>query len=213
MRNCARHIDCLLARIQQGDAIAFEKVYFLIVPSVRAFISSRNSRDIPVDDLTQEVFCRLWQQRSKYRGEASGLTYVMGIAINVCREYVRSVSCRRRMPIVKDEVFLQAATLPMESDLEKDELEVILREARNELSEIRATAIHLVYDLELSPKKAAEIVRCTEKAFRLRLDAARHQLEQYLYNRVPHLFKGFHPGPRVQRRAANETFIYKKQGF
>src|SRR4051812_43497700 len=81
----------LLLRSQQGDAIAFRRLYVAFSPVVRAFLLSRRLSVHAADDVLQEVFCRVWQGRSRYSGPpASASTYLLAIAMNVSRELTRN---------------------------------------------------------------------------------------------------------------------------
>lgn len=176
----------LLQRVKCDDAIAFKELYFLAFPSVRNFILSRATHNVPVSDLVQEVFCRLWQQRNMFRGESAGQTYIFGVAMNVLHEYFRGVKKWQIVTFSKSNLLV---TIPEESDLERSEIFSLISQGRKTLSKKREAAILLVYDMGNSPRKAAEIAGCSKKTFRLRLDASRHQLEQFLRERAPYLFQ------------------------
>ncbi len=174
------YTDLLIKRVQDGDALAFEKLYYHALPKVAAFIMSRSPQCAPLDDLVQEVFCRLWEQRGRFRGAASGQTYLLGIANNVLREYCRSARRRSELSLSDSNIADTVVNLPEEPALIKAELCGLLRAARANLSAARSSAITLIYDLQLAPRDAARVAGCTEKAFRLRLDAARRQLRRLL---------------------------------
>lgn len=88
-----RYIDLGLMRdLASGSAPAFEQLYARHVSAVRAFLVSRNGHGLPIDDMTQEVFLRVWKGARSFRGESSAGTFVLAIARNVLLEHLAKSS-------------------------------------------------------------------------------------------------------------------------
>jgi RNA polymerase sigma-70 factor (ECF subfamily) len=169
----------LLKRAAGGDVGAFEDFYRRNFDAVRAFVLCRARAAASVDDLIQETFARVWQYRTRYVGNSSGRTYVIGVAKNVIREV------RRRGDRSYDR--RQAAPAPQahQSDLSEPEdaaaltdLRRLIAQARQSLSPKQQQAIELIYILEIPGPEAAERAQCSYEAFRRRLCLAKKVLKR-----------------------------------
>ncbi len=174
MSSCTRPTDLLLLRAQRGDTSAFEEFYDRLLPAVIAFVHSRTGRGAPVEDLVQEVFARVWEGRTSFESRSSARTYVLGVALNVVRQY--------RQEDRAGLVALERLDLPdtrtgrCEHELERREILGFLGRARLALTEAQSTAITLVYDQQMTRQEAADALGCTEKALTRRLEKARRKL-------------------------------------
>ncbi len=188
MSPCMQVTDVLFERVRRGDACAFEAMYYELLPTVIAFVRSRTPRGAPVEDLVQEVFCRLWERRKCFEGRSSAKTYVLGIVVNVIHHYRQE----GRSALVA----LERLDLPdpriarCEDELERREILQFLSRARLALSKRQSAAIDLVYDEQMAPHEAAAALGCTETALRAGLKKARQKLRMYLLDnpsiRQPH---------------------------
>jgi RNA polymerase sigma-70 factor, ECF subfamily len=174
--------DQLMLRVQAGDRLAFEQIYYRMVPVIRGFLLSRRWCRLPIEDVVQEVFCRVWQYPRRFIGQSSAETYLLGMVLNVCREVSRDSS-----GIVSlahggvDNIVL--ASEAAESSDSKD-FAPMLKNARATLSHNQEVAIGLVYDDGMAPRDAARVLGCTEKALRRRLEVGRDKLHEFLAARL-----------------------------
>jgi RNA polymerase sigma-70 factor (ECF subfamily) len=159
----------LLLLGQQGDALAFERLYRTTAPLIWAFAQRRGPARVSADDVTQEVFCRLWEGRCRFAGRSPATTFLFGIAQNILREHVRGAD--DVSPIPNNIAEMVAAAAPLEPC---DNLAA----ARNRLSEVQAQAVRYVYDDQMTPDEAAARLGCTRQAVRRRLQEALHQLRR-----------------------------------
>jgi RNA polymerase sigma-70 factor, ECF subfamily len=65
-----------------GDAHAFERLYRRHVPRIHS-LARRMLGDEEADDATQEVFVRVWQKLSLFRGDSAFGTWLHRVAINL----------------------------------------------------------------------------------------------------------------------------------
>ena len=67
-----------VAHAAAGDAIAFEAVYRAHLPRVYSLVR-RMTAGRDADELTQDVFVRLWQKLGTFRGDSSFTTWLLSI--------------------------------------------------------------------------------------------------------------------------------------
>lgn len=94
-----------------GDVSAFERVYHAHLPRVHSLVR-RMSGGRDADELTQDVFVRVWQKLGSFRGDAAFSTWLHRLAVNVVIERFRSDTLRRQRLRQGDGVF---DTLPAPS--------------------------------------------------------------------------------------------------
>jgi RNA polymerase sigma-70 factor, ECF subfamily len=83
-----------VARAAAGDARAFEALYRTHLPRVHSLVR-RMTGGRDADELTQDVFVRVWQKLETFRGDSSFTTWLHRLAVNVVIERFRTDTARR----------------------------------------------------------------------------------------------------------------------
>jgi RNA polymerase sigma-70 factor (ECF subfamily) len=91
-----------------GDVSAFERVYHAHLPRVYSLVR-RMSGGRDTDELTQDVFVRVWQKLGSFRGDSAFSTWLHRLAVNVVIERFRTDALRRQRTREGDDIF---ETLP-----------------------------------------------------------------------------------------------------
>jgi RNA polymerase sigma-70 factor (ECF subfamily) len=78
----------------RGDGSAFERLYRAHAARVHGLVR-RMSGGRDADELTQDVFVRVWQKLDTFRGDAAFATWLHRLAVNVVIERFRSSAVRR----------------------------------------------------------------------------------------------------------------------
>lgn len=86
--------DDLIAIFRQFVATrtesAFRRLYVAMTPRLYQFAYCRLAGDVArAQDATQETWCRVVASADRYGGRSSISTWILGIALNVCREIAR----------------------------------------------------------------------------------------------------------------------------
>jgi RNA polymerase sigma-70 factor (ECF subfamily) len=83
-----------VALAAQGDTGAFERVYHAHLGRVYN-LARRMAGPESADELTQDVFVRVWQKLGTFRGESSFATWLHRLAVNVIIERFRALGTAR----------------------------------------------------------------------------------------------------------------------
>ena len=67
-------------------------------------------------DAVQDTFLKAYRAMERFRGEASEKTYLTTIAMNVCRDMLKSAWSRHRSPVALDQLPEEASELRMPDD-------------------------------------------------------------------------------------------------
>ena len=142
-----------------------------------------------VDDLTQEVFLRLWRRAGQWKGEAAFRSWLLRIATNLALNHLRTVKRRREQPIQpvpsseadEDESvvptwMIDAATLRPDEALAQIERRHLLRQVVSQLSEEKQVVFRMVYDAQMETRQVASKLEIPEGTVKSRLYHARQQI-------------------------------------
>jgi len=116
-----------------GDPEAFVQLYRKFYSPIEAYLAKLNGQHVSLEDLVQEVFTRVWEQRGNFRGDSSVKTYLFGIARNVmCEEVALQTKYRKHLDQARR---LSGYSEPSsrQQDLGQPEQEASLQELRTSL--------------------------------------------------------------------------------
>src|SRR5947208_15025974 len=88
----------LMSRVRAGDEAAFRQLQERYAGRVLGYFCKQLRDRAEAEDLTQEVFLRLYRSRDRYQPRARFATWIFHIAHNVARNAMRS---RRRRPCLR----------------------------------------------------------------------------------------------------------------
>jgi RNA polymerase sigma-70 factor, ECF subfamily len=126
------------------------------------------------DDLAQETFLRAVSGIRQFRGEASGLTWLLSIAKRTCFDELRARERRRRRD---EQLRSTGASDPVAPDIAHA---IVVRDALARLPEDRRAAWVLTQMLRMSYADAAIVCECPEGTIRSRVARAREELIRQL---------------------------------
>lgn len=103
-----------------GDVRAFERLYRANLPKVHSLVR-RMTGGRDADELTQDVFVRVWQKLASFRGDSAFATWLHRLAVNVVIERFRTETTRRSRMHDGEEIFETLPAAPLRSgDLAMD---------------------------------------------------------------------------------------------
>ena len=185
----ARSERDLIQRILKRDAHAFETLFDRYGEAVCHHLV-RMVRDRAVaEDLTQEVFLRVWHRVAQWNGQGSFQAWLFRIATNMALNHIRSVKRRREQPIgpppdVNDEEeenavpgwMIDASALGPDAILEQAEQHRLLNRFVDALPEEKREVFRMVYDAEMETREIAEKLGIPEGTVKSRMHHARKQI-------------------------------------
>lgn len=166
----------LMRRVQSGDETALGILMERWELPVKGLIARivLNARE--AEELAQETFVRVWQQRGKFRAGAEFRPWMFAIAVNLARNRLR---WWRRRPEVALEEWTETGAGNAEAGgegLERAERAAAVRDAVAALPvELREVIVFFEYE-QMSHAEIAATLGCTAKAVESRLYRAREKL-------------------------------------
>jgi RNA polymerase sigma-70 factor (ECF subfamily) len=178
----------LMQRVQRGDQEAFARLQERYTPRIFGYFCKQMRDRVEAEDLTQEVFMRLYRSRGRYQPRARFATWIFHITQNVARNALRT---RRRRPCVHldpespanrglmELLLCDRADAPSRP-LERSELAGVVRAAVAELACRQRTALELHQFHDRTYAEVAAELEMTPKAAKSLLYRARNQLREVL---------------------------------
>lgn len=186
----------LMLRVRDDDAGAFEELMRRYQTRlVRLFHHIGPSPEV-AEDLTQEVFLRVYRSRSSYRPGAKFATWLFTIAGNVARNAARSQTRRREIsesdtrrpndsyPALIAGMALDSSSLMPARIAESEERALMVRKAVDSLGERQRMALVLSRFENMNYAEIAEAMDLTVKAVKSLLSRARVNLKQALVDYI-----------------------------
>jgi len=169
----------LMRRVQAGDEAAFGALMERWELAVKAVIARIVLNTGEAEELAQETFVRVWQQRGRFRAGAAVRPWVLSIAINLARNRLRW--WRRRPTVELHEWSGSVGEGRREKGegverLEAQERAAAVRDAIAALPvELREAIVLFEYE-QMSHAEIAAAVGATPKAVETRIYRARERL-------------------------------------
>ena len=123
------------------------------------------------EDAVQDTFLRAMGAWRSFRGDCSERTFLVRIAVNVCKNYLRSPWHRRRVALPQDD---RLSTPPPEA-----EDDTLLRTVMNLPGKYRAVVVLYYYE-ELKTSEIASLLHVPLSTVTVRLSRARRMLREQL---------------------------------
>ena len=177
----------IVARDQEAFAILFARYQVQVTENLRWV-----TRDpVAADDLTQEVFLRVWNRADQWSGQGSFRGWLFRIARNLSLNQLRSQSRRREQPLEMPSLYdeedeeqpvpgwmIDRAALGPDVQLERAEQRRILQALIDALPEEKREVFQMVYEDEVALREVAERLAIPEGTVKSRLFHARKQLAE-----------------------------------
>jgi RNA polymerase sigma factor (sigma-70 family) len=147
------------------------KVYW----HVRKMVIDHND----ADDLTQDVFVKVWKHLENFRQDASLYTWIYRIATNECLSFLASK--RRKFFLPLNDVGAElAAKVEADPTLAGDDIELRLQKAILTLPDKQRLVFNLRYYDEMPYEQMAEVTGTSVGALKASYHHAAKKIEQYI---------------------------------
>jgi RNA polymerase sigma-70 factor, ECF subfamily len=187
----------LMLQVRDGDAQAFEELMLRYQNRLMSLLSHLIGQRDLAEDLTQEVFLRVYRARKRYVPGAKFSTWLFTIAGNVASNALRSKSRRREVhlaprtsdsaPQSLEAAAVAASGLMPTRQLDKAEMCAAVQQAVAGLNERQRMAVLLAKFEHFSYADIGAVMDMTPQAVKSLLSRARCNLRQVLQ---PYLDRG-----------------------
>ena len=172
----------LLVRLKNADQEAFRQVYELYIKKVYRFIYRYVRNTDESEDLTQEVFLRIWEHRQTIRLDKCFDGFIFTIAYRKIIDYYRLASKKQFAGL--DDLLISNLASELHSDelLAKHQIESFYEKALQEMPPKRREVFLLSRHEGLSNQQIAEKMHISVKTVENQMTSALSFLKSYLLN-------------------------------
>ena len=176
--------EALIEQFKKGDLSAFDELMSKYSRKIRylAYRMTNNYED--AEDITQEVFVRVFKALPTWKPKASFYTWLRTIVLNLCIDHHRTRIRRQTQPLESRDGFVMNIPADSSNDpLRRTEAEELRRRillATEKLSPRQRKAFMLVSYGGLSLKEAAEIMGCAVGTIKAHLNRATTKMRDLL---------------------------------
>lgn len=150
-----------------------EKVYW----KVRKIVIDHDD----ANDVTQDVFIKVWQNIDKFRSDAKLYTWVYRIAVNESLTFIKKKRRQNQISLEDNELLVASFDKGVKSGyIDGDEIELKLQKAILELPDKQRLVFDMRYFEKLSYEDISEITGTTVGGLKATYHVAMKKVEQYL---------------------------------
>lgn len=172
----------LVARAKSGDDSAFNELMLRHYKGVLNYIHRFTNGSNTTEDLTQEVFYRVYRSLDSYKPDAQFTTWLYKIATNLCisdykknRKYYSLDEITENSGNMAESTFYEA-----DDNVYRKELKKTINESLNQLTDKERIAITLCKYQGFSYNEVAEVLDCTVGAVKTHIYRGRMKLVEIL---------------------------------
>lgn len=176
----------LVEAFRKGDEKAFEEIVRRYQRQVANIIYLTLGNREEVDDLSQEVFIRVYRSLGRFQFDASLYSWIYRIVVNLCIDEVRRKKIRKAVSLeFFTERRLEGEKRSKEhatasDDMLKEEKKRIIVDALQRLSPVHRTVIVLREYEDMSYEEIAKTLHISAQAVKSRIFRAREELRKSL---------------------------------
>ncbi len=175
----------LMRSVAAGDMAAFESLVERHQSLVAGTVARMLGSNADVEDITQQVFIRVWKSAGRYVARAKFTTWLLKITRNLVFNEMRRVKRHPHLPL---QIGPEAEELPLKDEatetpdasLLQSELQRAIENAIGQLPESQRMALVLRRYEELSYEEIADILELSLPAVKSLLFRARTELRERL---------------------------------
>jgi RNA polymerase sigma-70 factor (ECF subfamily) len=159
---------------EKGMRILVDIYHIKIYNHIRHILISHED----TNDVTQEVFIKIWQNIGKFRGESKLFSWIYRIATNEAVNFLRKNRKHKILVRESTENYL-ANLLESDSEINGDKLQIDLQKAVLKLPEQQRLIFNMRYFEEIKFKDIASILKLSEGGVKSSYHVAEKKIRQF----------------------------------
>jgi len=172
----------LLARLKNGDMLAFDQIYRLYSHKLFSFIFKILKNEDEADDIVQEVFVKIWESREKLGDYKLLNSYIFTIAYNNSIDLIRKkINKNKYLEQLKNSSVIQSTPTTI-SEIEFNELNIQVKKLIAHLPERQKQVYQLHREEGLTYPEIAEQLNISKNTVENHMVKALKYLRQNMDN-------------------------------
>ena len=176
----------LIERIKQSDLKAFDELYRRYLKPIYGYIYKRVNHREDAQDITQDVFVRVFRHIKDFRGEASFVTWLYLIAKNEISRFFRKRSQLKRL-LRENHLYLEKESSFVERREKEHSIFLLCQAIKSlPLRQRKAVILHAIEEGIINLKEASKELKVSYRQMRRlmrRFEEGKKSLDCLLYHR------------------------------
>ncbi|MBB4035458.1 RNA polymerase sigma-70 factor (ECF subfamily) [Dysgonomonas hofstadii] len=170
----------IIQKIQEEEQVGFKLLFIKYYMKVLTFISMTTKDKFVSEDIAQNVFMKLWIHRNNLYGDNLN-NFIFTVTRNEIKDYFRVLSYteKYKLQTVRD-MNIEISENPLLENIENDDINYMISQAMEKLSEKRREVFKLSKIDELSNKEIAEKLGISVRTVEKHLEIASKQIRKHI---------------------------------
>jgi len=165
----------LVKKIALGDHAAYRDIFLKYFPKVKYFIAHLVKSETDAEDLAQEIFVRLWENRAKLASVESFNSYIYRMAKNATFNYLEHKEVEKKY---FEQLHEDETGESIEDEIYARELELLVQLTVNRMPPQRKTIYQMSRDEGLKNEEIAAQLNITRKTVENHLNLALKEIRK-----------------------------------
>ena len=165
----------LVRNIAMGDHASYKQIFLKYFPKVKYFIAHFVKSETIAEDLTQEIFVKLWENRLKLVSVQSFNSYIYRMAKNATLNYIEHKDVEKKYI---EQQYENELGQSIEDEIYARELELLVQLTVNHMSSQRKRVYQMSRDEGLKNEEIAEQLNISKKTVENHLNIALKEIRK-----------------------------------
>jgi len=169
----------LVEKLKQSDTVAYESLYLLYVQRLYGFVLRMAKSPELAEDVVQDIFVKLWENRQQLDPEQSFKSYIFTMAKNQLLNFIKRKAHESR---IVNEILAHVprGSRPSDNMILENEIQHLLDEALSSLPPQRKLIFELCRIQGLTYKQAAEQLGLSDSTINSQMVKAIKTVKEFL---------------------------------
>ena len=157
-------IHQLVKELMEGKQEAFNELFLMFQRPIYYLAMRMLANHNDADEIVQKTFLQVHQSIQGFRSESSFKTWLYRIAINQCKDHLKSKEQRVSKMSIDNPIFRglkEKSQSPIQKLIQQDRTQVLIK-IINQLSQQQKTTVMLRVFEDMAFKEIASVLDCTE---------------------------------------------------
>ena len=169
----------VLQALREGDHDAFKTIYFVYLPQILTFLKYFTRSETEAEELTQEVFTKIWEKRAQIDLSKTFGGYLFTIARNAALQYWRSLNNKAVVSSDKYEEYI-SDDYTTDSQIIRTETELLVKIAVSRMPNMQRKVFEMSVMEEKSTEEISRELNISSSTVFSYLSTARRQIREFI---------------------------------